>query len=161
MPQSGKGRLPLHTAGISYEIAAKFARSRYFLRRPGKLFSHQPLHDSGLQGTAAGTACGIYRRAHQKFSRKKTGAVLRADAARAEKNDGAIALLPQKPWRVFAGQLNLTQLAAVIQHSALHFCGDTGTLHLAAMTKHPPSLGSGPTPACANGFPLVINIASW
>ncbi len=37
-----------------------------------------------------------------------------------------LALLPQKPWRVFAGNLNLTQIAAVIKHSALHFCGDTG-----------------------------------
>ncbi len=48
-----------------------------------------------------------------------------------------LALLPQKPWRVFAGNLNLTQIAAVIQHSAIHFCGDTGTLHLAVMTQTP------------------------
>jgi ADP-heptose:LPS heptosyltransferase len=45
-----------------------------------------------------------------------------------------LALLPQKPWRVFDGQLNLIQLAAVIQNSAVHLCGDTGTLHLALMT---------------------------
>ena len=43
-------------------------------------------------------------------------------------------LLPVLPWRVFAGKLNLVQLAAVIRHSALHLCGDTGTLHLALMT---------------------------
>jgi ADP-heptose:LPS heptosyltransferase len=48
-----------------------------------------------------------------------------------------LALLPQKPWRVFAGNLNLTQITAVIRHSALHFCGDTGTLHLAVMTRTP------------------------
>jgi ADP-heptose:LPS heptosyltransferase len=48
-----------------------------------------------------------------------------------------LASLPQKPWRVFAGNLDLTQLAAVIRHSALHFCGDTGTLHLAVMTQTP------------------------
>jgi len=29
------------------------------------------------------------------------------------------------------------QLAAVIQHSALHFCGNTGALHLAVMTQTP------------------------
>ena len=45
-----------------------------------------------------------------------------------------LALLPEQPWRVFAGNLNLMQIAAVIQHGAAHFCGDTGTLHLAAMT---------------------------
>jgi heptosyltransferase-3 len=48
-----------------------------------------------------------------------------------------LALLPKKPWRVFAGNLNLTQIAAVIRHSALQFCGDTGTLHLAVMTQTP------------------------
>ncbi len=48
-----------------------------------------------------------------------------------------LALLPKEPWRVFAGNLNLTQIAAVIRHSALHFCGDTGTLHLAVMTQTP------------------------
>ena len=46
-----------------------------------------------------------------------------------------VALLPEKPWRIFAGNLNLTQIAAVIKHSAAHFSGDTGTLHLAAMTN--------------------------
>jgi heptosyltransferase-3 len=48
-----------------------------------------------------------------------------------------LGLLPQKPWRVFAGNLNLTHIAAVIRHSALHLCGDTGTLHLAVMTQTP------------------------
>jgi ADP-heptose:LPS heptosyltransferase len=43
-------------------------------------------------------------------------------------------MLPAKPWRVFAGDLSLVQVVAVIQHSALHFCGDTGTLHLALLT---------------------------
>jgi ADP-heptose:LPS heptosyltransferase len=42
-----------------------------------------------------------------------------------------------RPWKVFAGDLNLVQLAAVIQHSAMHLCGDTGTLHLALMTGTP------------------------
>ena len=54
-----------------------------------------------------------------------------------KKMEALLALLPRPPWRVFAGNLNLTQIAAVIQHSALHFCGDTGTLHLAVMTQTP------------------------
>jgi ADP-heptose:LPS heptosyltransferase len=53
------------------------------------------------------------------------------------KMEQLLALLPQKPWRVLAGNLNLPQLAAVIQHSALHFCGDTGPFHLAVMTNSP------------------------
>jgi lipopolysaccharide heptosyltransferase III len=51
-----------------------------------------------------------------------------------KKMDSLIPILPFKPWRVCAGDLNLIQLAAVIHHSTLHFCGDTGTLHLALMT---------------------------
>lgn len=54
-----------------------------------------------------------------------------------EKMEHLLPLLPQKPWRLLAGKLSLIQLAAVIQHSALHFCGDTGTLHLAVMTDTP------------------------
>jgi ADP-heptose:LPS heptosyltransferase len=51
-----------------------------------------------------------------------------------KKMESLLPRLPIRPWRVFAGDLNLIQLAAVIQHSAMHFCGDTGTLHLALMT---------------------------
>jgi lipopolysaccharide heptosyltransferase III len=51
-----------------------------------------------------------------------------------KKMDSLAARLPVKPWRTCAGDLKLTELAAVIQHSAAHFCGDTGTLHLALMT---------------------------
>ena len=53
------------------------------------------------------------------------------------KMEALVAGLGRKPWRVFAGELNLVQLAAVIQHSAVHLCGDTGTLHLALMTGAP------------------------
>jgi ADP-heptose:LPS heptosyltransferase len=54
-----------------------------------------------------------------------------------EKMEALLGGLQRKPWRVFAGDLNLLQLAAVIQHSAAHLCGDTGTLHLALMTGAP------------------------
>lgn len=54
-----------------------------------------------------------------------------------EKMEKLLALLPQRPWRVFSGNLNLIQIAAVIKYSALHFCGDTGTLHIAVMAQTP------------------------
>jgi ADP-heptose:LPS heptosyltransferase len=57
-----------------------------------------------------------------------------------------LALLPHQPWRVFAGSLSITQLAAVIKHSALHFSGDTGTMHLAAMTNTPAIIWFWPNP---------------
>ena len=64
-----------------------------------------------------------------------------------------LALLPQKPWRVFAGNLNLTQITAVIRHSALHFCGDTGTLHLAVMTQTPVVAWFWPNPGLREWVP--------
>jgi ADP-heptose:LPS heptosyltransferase len=70
-----------------------------------------------------------------------------------DKMETLLALLPQKPWRVFAGNLNLTQVAAVIQHSALHFCGDTGTLHLAVMTQTPVVAWFWPNPGLREWVP--------
>jgi heptosyltransferase-3 len=64
-----------------------------------------------------------------------------------------LALLPQKPWRVLAGNLNLAQITAVIRHAALHFCGDTGTLHLAVMTQTPTVAWYWPNPGLREWVP--------
>jgi heptosyltransferase-3 len=70
-----------------------------------------------------------------------------------EKMEKLLALLLQKPWRVFAGNLNLMQLVAVIQHSALHFCGDTGPFHLAVMTNTPVVAWFWPNPGLRQWLP--------
>jgi ADP-heptose:LPS heptosyltransferase len=41
------------------------------------------------------------------------------------------------PWKVFAGDLGVPSLAAVIQASAANLSGDTGSLHVAMMTRAP------------------------
>jgi len=69
------------------------------------------------------------------------------------KMDALLALLPQRPWRVFAGDLNLAQIACVIKYSAVHFCGDTGTLHLAAMTQSPTVTWFWPNPSLHEWVP--------
>jgi ADP-heptose:LPS heptosyltransferase len=53
------------------------------------------------------------------------------------KMESLLKRLSRPPWRVFAGELDLLQLAAVIQHSAAHLCGDTGPLHIALMAGAP------------------------
>jgi len=73
----------------------------------------------------------------RRFPEKKLALSCAPTKRELEKMEKLLARLPQKPWRVFAGKLKLLQLAAVIQHSAAHFCGDTGTLHLAVMTRTP------------------------
>lgn len=65
-----------------------------------------------------------------------------------------LARLPRKPWRVFAGNLDLVQIAAVIQHCALHFCGNTGALHLAVMTNTPTVTWFWPNPGSIEWFPV-------
>jgi heptosyltransferase I len=46
-------------------------------------------------------------------------------------------LLRERPWRVYAGTLEVDALAAVIEKSALNLSGDTGSLHLAMMSGAP------------------------
>jgi heptosyltransferase-2 len=48
-----------------------------------------------------------------------------------------IARLPEPPWRTYAGTLDVAGLAAVIQTCACNLSGDTGSLHLAMMTRAP------------------------
>ena len=69
------------------------------------------------------------------------------------KMDKLLALLPHRPWRVLAGNLKLTELAAVIQHSALHLCGDTGPFHLAVMTNTPTVAWFWPNPGLRQWLP--------
>jgi ADP-heptose:LPS heptosyltransferase len=41
------------------------------------------------------------------------------------------------PWRVFSGDLDLLELAALVQRAAIHLGGDSGGLHVAWMTGVP------------------------
>ena len=45
------------------------------------------------------------------------------------------------------------QLTAVIQHCALHFCGDTGPFHLAVMTNTPTVAWFWPNPGIRQWLP--------
>jgi ADP-heptose:LPS heptosyltransferase len=71
-----------------------------------------------------------------------------------KKMDSLLQSMPRKPWRVFAGGLNLMQLAAVIRHSAAHLCGDTGTLHMALMTGTPAVSWFRPNPGSEAWIPV-------
>jgi len=89
----------------------------------------------------------------EKFPGKKLALSCAPTARERSKLDQLLALLPQRPWRVFAGNLNLMQLAAVIQHSAVHFCGDTGPFHLAVMTNTPTVAWFWPNPGIRQWLP--------
>ena len=89
MPLPRQGGFPLHPAGIPRRNSRReSAPGGNFRSGSRNLFSYQPVHDRRLQGTAAGAVGGIHRGARQKFSRQKTGVVLRSDGTRAKKNGG-------------------------------------------------------------------------
>ena len=58
------------------------------------------------------------------------------DRERAKLKD-LLPLLAKPPWQVYAGSLGVDALAAVIEKCAVNFSGDTGSLHLAMMTRAP------------------------
>ena len=103
----------------------------------GTYFHLSPFTTADSRELAPAQLAELIAGLHRDFPAKKL--VLSCAPTEREKAKMAalLPLLPQKPRRVFAGNLSLLQVAAVIQHSALHFCGDTGTLHLAVATRTP------------------------
>ncbi len=101
----------------------------YFHISPFTTADHKELSPAQLAGFL-----GALRR---RFPAKRLVLTCSPAARELEKMKQLLALLPEKPWRVCAGSLNLEQLTAVIRHAAIHFSGDTGTLHLAVMTGTP------------------------
>jgi heptosyltransferase-3 len=89
----------------------------------------------------------------QHFPDKKIALSCAPTGRELAKMEKLLSLLPQKPWRLFAGNLNLIQIAAVIKYSALHFCGDTGTFHLAVMTQTPVAGWFWPNPGIREWVP--------
>lgn len=79
----------------------------------------------------------LIRRLEQRFPEKRLVISAAPTNRERQKMQNLLAALPHRPWKVFPGNLSLVQLAAVIQHCAVHLCGDTGTLHLALLTGAP------------------------
>jgi heptosyltransferase-3 len=58
-------------------------------------------------------------------------------AREAEKTRRLLALLDFTPWKIFAGELDVAELAAVIARAKLHVGGDSGGIHVAQMMNTP------------------------
>lgn len=65
--------------------------------------------------------------------------VISCAANEREKNklESLLKFLKRKPSRIFAGNLNIVELTALIARSSLHLGGDSGALHIALMTNTP------------------------
>jgi ADP-heptose:LPS heptosyltransferase len=77
--------------------------------------------------------CGLNRR----FPDKKIILTCAANEREKRKMSALLASLGFRPWRALAGDLDLLELAAIVQASCLHVGGDSGGLHVAWMTGVP------------------------
>ncbi len=119
----------------------------------GNYFHLSPFTTADFKELSPEQLAGLITALRENFPGKKLVLSCAPTERERGKMTALLALLPEKPWRVFAGNLTLTQLAAVIQHGALHFCGDTGTLHLAAMTGTPTVAWFWPNPGLQQWVP--------
>jgi len=120
----------------------------------GSYFHISPFTTADQRELPPAQLAELIRELGAHFPQKKLALSCAATARETAKMKELLALLPQAPWRVFDGSLNLLQLTGVIQHSALHFGGDTGTLHLAVATQTPVVAWFWPNPGMKMWLPV-------
>ena len=74
---------------------------------------------------------------HRRFPDKKIISTCASNEREKSKMSALLATLDFQPWRVFPGNLDLLELAALVKASCLHIGGDSGGLHVAWMTGTP------------------------
>lgn len=79
----------------------------------------------------------LLRGLHRRLPDKKIILTCAASEREKRKMSALLAALDFQPWRVFSGNLDLLELAAIVQESCLHLGGDSGGLHVAWMTGVP------------------------
>jgi ADP-heptose:LPS heptosyltransferase len=134
-------------AGLRAAHISEADRRSYFHLSPFTTADSKELPPAQLAELVGGLA--------REFPEKKLALSCAPTPRELGKLESLLRLLPQNPWRVFAGNLNLIQLAAVIQNSAVHFCGDTGPFHLAVMTNTPTVAWFWPNPGLRQWLPAA------
>jgi len=79
----------------------------------------------------------LLQQIHRHFPDKKLILTCAGNERENTKMSALPATLDFQPWRIFAGDLDLLELAALVQASDLHLGGDSGGLHVAWMTGVP------------------------
>jgi ADP-heptose:LPS heptosyltransferase len=79
----------------------------------------------------------LLRQMHRRFPDKQIILTCAANDREKAKMAALQASLDFQPWRIFAGDLDLLELAALVQASSIHMGGDSGGLHVAWMTRTP------------------------
>lgn len=150
-----KAGFPFTQPEFHVEIAAGNLRAADIAEiDTGTYFHVSPFTTADFKELASSQLVELITALQKNFPGKKLVLSCAPTPRELAKMEKLLPLLPQKPWRVFAGNLNLMQLAAVIQHSTLHFCGDTGPLHLALMTNTPTVAWVWPNPGQVQWVPV-------
>jgi ADP-heptose:LPS heptosyltransferase len=84
-----------------------------------------------------GQLAELLRQIHRRFPDKRIILTCAGNDREKGKMTALLASLDFQPWRVFAGDLDLLELAALVQASSVHLGGDSGGLHVAWMTGVP------------------------
>ena len=79
----------------------------------------------------------LLRDLHRRWPDRKIILTSAGNERERRKMSALLASLDFQPWRVFAGDLDLLELAVIVQASCLHLGGDSGGLHVAWMTGVP------------------------
>ena len=151
----GKSRIPFTQPEFHVEVAPEELRAAGVADTDkGTYFHISPFTTADQRELPPAQLAELIRKLGEHFPQKKIALSCAATARERAKMKELLPLLPQAPWRVFDGSLNLLQLTGVIQHSALHFGGDTGTLHLAVATQTPAVAWFWPNPGMKMWLPV-------
>jgi ADP-heptose:LPS heptosyltransferase len=121
----------------------------------GNYFHLSPFTTADRKELPPAQLVGFITALQKTFPEKKLALSCAPTGREQEKMAVLLAALPQKPWRVFPGNLTIPQLTAVIRHSAVNFSGDTGTMHLAAMAGTPLVAWFWPNPGRGQWLPAT------
>ncbi len=96
-----------------------------------------PLTTEDYKELPPGQVSELLRQIHRRFPSKKIILTCAGNDRERRKMSALLATLDFQPWRVFAGDLDLLELTALVQAGSLHLGGDSGGLHVAWMTGVP------------------------
>ena len=96
-----------------------------------------PFTTEDYKELSPGQIAEVLDQLHRRFPGEKIILTCSGHVREKTKMSALLAALNFQPWRVFAGELDLLELAALLQSSRLHLGGDSGGLHVAWMTGVP------------------------
>ncbi len=133
-----KAGFPEQSPEFHVEIAAEHLEAAGLSPADAGAFFHiSPFTKTDEKELPLETTAKLIDAIQEQFPSQRLAVSCAPDQGERRKMEDLLARLERKPWRILPGNLNLLQLAGLIQQSALHLGGDTGTLHLAMMTGTP------------------------